>query len=575
MSSVQHQARRQQRIEELCAASIRALSGQADLHFRGQRLHRGRKLLPLFAPHLHPQVDKDDFFTFRGAADGLALRLSCSNADLHQQLMPEEPVPHLVFELLEQIRCESLADTAMPGLAQNLAHSFEQWSLAFVAAGLADTSRGILLFCVTQMCRARVLAAPVPHAVEDLLESTRAGIGPMIGVDMAAMRQKRHDQRAYAEHALNIARWVAEMFEANAEEDENSKALAEDGEDIERAAFRLVMQVGKSMPEQMASVVTGRSRVFESSQDRYQVFTRAHDREQPASALARSGELQQLREQLDQHIAAQHIHLPRLVRALHALLARPQREGWDSALEEGLVDGRRLSLLISSPTERRLFRQERQTPLADSVVSILIDCSGSMREHQQAVAVLADTLARALEMAGVSSEVLGFTTGGWNGGRAQRDWQRAGRPAHPGRLNELCHIVFKDARTPWRQSRNAMAALLKSDLFRESIDGEALQWASGRLAQREERRKLMIVISDGCPMDSATSLANDAFYLDNHLQQVVQGLEQQGEIELLALGVGLDLSPYYSRCQALDLSQTVGNSVFAELIALLAGHKRR
>jgi len=422
MTSVQHQARRQQRIEELCAASIRALSGQADLHFRGQRLHRGRKLLPLFAPHLHPQVDKDDFFTFRGAADGLALRLSCSNADLHQQLMPEEPVPHLVFELLEQIRCESLADTAMPGLAQNLAHSFEQWSLAFVAAGLADTSRGILLFCVTQMCRARVLAAPVPHAVEDLLESTRAGIGPMIGVDMAALRQKRHDQRAYAEHALNIARWVADMFEANAEEVENSKTLTEDGEDIDRAAFRLVMQVGKSMPEQMASVVTGRSRVFESSQDRYQVFTRAYDRELPASALARSGELQQLREQLDQHIAAQHIHLPRLVRALHALLARPQREGWDSALEEGLVDGRRLSLLISSPTERRLFRQERQTPLADSVVSILIDCSGSMREHQQAVAVLADTLARALELAGVSSEVLGFTTGGWNGGRAQRDW---------------------------------------------------------------------------------------------------------------------------------------------------------
>lgn len=232
-------------------------------------------------------------------------------------------------------------------------------------------------------------------------------------------------------------------------------------------------------------------------------------------------------------------------------------------------------MLISSPTERRLFRQERQTPLADSMVSILIDCSGSMREHQQAVAVLADTLARALELAGVSSEVLGFTTGGWNGGRAQRDWQRAGRPAHPGRLNELCHIVFKDARTPWRQSRNAMAALLKSDLFRESIDGEALQWASGRLAQREERRKLMIVISDGCPMDSATSLANDAFYLDNHLQQVVQGLEQQGEIELLALGVGLDLSPYYSRCQALDLSQTAGNSVFAELIALLAGQQRR
>lgn len=575
MSAVQQQTRQQQRIEELCAASIRALSGDANLHFRGSRLHRGRKLLPLYAPHLHPDGERDDFLTYRGAADGLALRLSASDAELHRRLMPTEPVPHLVFDLLEQIRCESLADVAMPGVARNLAHSFEQWSLAFVAAGLADTSRGILLFCVTQMCRARVLTAPVPHAIEDLLESTRAGIGPVIGLEMAGLRRTRHDQQAYAQHALNIARWVANMFDAHREEDEDGGSQLEEGEDIERAAFRLVMQVGKNMPEQMASVVTGRSRVFESTQDRYQVFTRAYDREVAALALARIGELQQLREQLDQRIAAQHINFQRLARALQTLLARPQRDGWDSALEEGRIDGRRLAQLISSPTERRLFKQERQTPLADSVVSILIDCSGSMREHKDAVAVLADSLARALEMAGVPSEVLGFTTGGWNGGRAQRDWLRAGRPVHPGRLNELCHIVFKDARTPWRQARHAMAALLKSDLFRESIDGEALDWASARLAQREEQRKLLIVISDGCPMDSATSLTNDSFYLDNHLQQVVQRLEQQGEIEVVALGVGLDLSPYYSRCQALDLSLPPGNSVFGEIIALLAGPTRR
>lgn len=575
MSEVQTQARHQQRVEELCAAAIRALSGEADLHFRGRRLHRARKALPLYAPHLHPDVDKDDFFTFRGAADGLALRLSLSDAELHHRLLPAEPVRHLVFDLLEQIRVESLADAAMPGVARNLARTFEQWSLAFVDAGLADSARGILLYCVTQMCRARVLAAPVPAAVEDLLESTRAGIGPMIGNDMAGLRRTRHDQRAYAAHALAIAGLVAEMIESAADEDDGGARPREDGEDIERAAFRLVMQVGKNMPEQMASVVTGRSRVFESADDGYRVFTRAHDREVKALELARHAELLQLREQLDQRLAAQRTNLPRLARALKALLARPRRDGWDSAREEGLIDGRRLAQLISSPTERRLFKQEHREPLADSIVSLLIDCSGSMREHALPVAMLADTLVRALEMAGVPSEVLGFTTGAWNGGRAQRDWQRAGRPAHPGRLNELCHIVFKDAATPWRRARTALGALLKGDLFRESIDGEALDWACARLALREEQRKLLLVVSDGCPMDGATSQANDAFYLDNHLQQVVRRIEQRAEVEVSALGVGLDLSPYYSRCQALDLSTPAGNGVFGEIIALLGQRTRR
>ena len=575
MADVQRQARYQQRVEELCAAAIRALSGQTDLHFRGRRLHRARRALPLYAPHLHPDAERDDFITFRGAADGLALRLTQSDAQLHHRLAPAEPVQRLVFDLLEQTRVESLADPAMPGVARNLAHSFEQWSLAFVDAGLAESARGILLYCVTQMCRARVHAAPLPHAVEDLLETTRGGLAPMIGQDMAGLRRQRHDQSAYAAHALAIARLVARMIESAADDDDGDTRRSDDDEDVERAAFQLVMRVDRNMPEAVASVVTGRSRVFESADDTYRVYTRAYDREVHASDLARVAVLQEYRQQLDQRIAAQRINLPRLARALKALLAQPRRDGWDSALEEGLIDGRRLAQLINSPTERRLFRQEHDEPLADCIVGILIDCSGSMREHALPVAMLTDILVRALEMAGVPSEVLGFTTGGWNGGRAQRDWVRAGRPGDPGRLNELCHIVFKEADIPWRRGRTGMGALLKGDLFRESVDGEALDWACARLAVREESRKLLIVVSDGCPTDGATQLANDSFYLDNHLKQVVQRHEQRAEVEVCALGVGLDLSPYYSHCQALDLSAPPGNSVFGEIISLLGRRTRR
>lgn len=170
----------------------------------------------------------------------------------------------------------------------------------------------------------------------------------------------------------------------------------------------------------------------------------------------------------------------------------------------------------------------------------------------------------------MSNEVLGYTTGAWNGGRAQRDWLRAGKPRHPGRLNEACHLIFKDADTSWRRARPSMGALLKADLFREGIDGEAVAWACQRLKQRHERRRLLLVISDGCPMDGATNLANDTYYLDNHLKDVVATETQQGSVAILGVGVGLDLSPFYPRSLALDLSSPPGYGLFRELLALLA-----
>ena len=206
----------------------------------------------------------------------------------------------------------------------------------------------------------------------------------------------------------------------------------------------------------------------------------------------------------------------------------------------GQIDGRRLAQLVSSPAERHLFRQERFQPKPHTLVSLLIDCSGSMKAHIEAVAVLVDIFVRASLQAGINTEVLGFTTGAWNGGRAQRDWLAQGRPAHPGRLNEVSYMVYKDAETGWRRARPAIAALLKPDLFREGVDGEAVDWACARMSGRDEQRRVLIVISDGCPMDTATNLANDAFYLDNHLKEVVARHERQADIDIFGLGVGLD-----------------------------------
>lgn len=572
MSQAQRRARHEQQVAELCAAMVRAFSGEADLHFRGQRLHRGREPLPWFAPHLHPSPETDDFTSFRGAADGLALRLTASDTALHLSLRPQEQVESMVFELLEQFRVEALAPETMPGMLRNLRHRHEQWSLSFHHSGLTDSARGILLYTVAQICRARVTGQQVVEETEDLLELTRAALAPLLGHDLAGLRRHRTDQAAYAVHALSIARAVADMLHSVDDEAEDPR---EGNEDPRRSVFSLVADMDQEIVERFTSAVSGRSALLDDADGAYRIFTSAYDRQHDAASLARKELLAEYRERLDRRIAGQGVNIARLARELRALLAVPTRDGWDGGQEEGRIDGRRLAQLVASPTERRLFRTERLEPVADCMVTFLIDCSGSMKEHSESVAMLVDVFARALEQAGVTSEILGFTTGAWNGGRAQRDWIRAGKPAHPGRLNESCHLVFKAADTPWRRARPAIATLLKDDLFREGFDGEAVDWACARLLARTEARKLLLVISDGSPMDSATHLANDAHYLDHHLRDVVDRYRQTGGVEIAGVGVGLDLSPYYSRSHVLDLAASTGNQIFREITGLIAGHGGR
>ncbi len=568
--------RHQQRIDDLCAASIRALSGQVGLHFRGRRLFRDDQALPPFAPHLSPQPALDDFSSFRGAADAMALRLRCADAQLHARLRPAEPMERMLFEMLEQFRVEALAPADMPGMAHNLRHRFEAWSMAFYNSGLTETAKGMLLYTVAQITRSRVTAQPVVEATEDAIEATRMSIVRSLGHDLAGLRRQRFDQAAYAQHALSIARLVAGMLAAY---DLEQVAGADDSDtepDDQPLDFNLWMDFdGEDGDEGFTTASSGSSRTLAEAGGVYRVFSDAFDTETHADTLVRATLLREHRERLDHLIERQGLSVARLARELNAVLATPVRDGWLHGQEEGHIDGRHLSQLITSPSERRLFRIEQHAPVCDSAVSFLIDCSGSMREHIEPVAILVDVMARALDQIGVITEVLGFTTNAWNGGRAQKAWRRAGRPPHPGRLNEVAHLVFKDSDTPWRRARPAMGALLKSDLFREGVDGEAVSWAAQRLVQRHDGRRLLLVVSDGSPTDGATALANDAHYLDHHLCQVVAGLQAQGEVEVYGIGVGLDLSPYYRHNRALDLSHSVTQAVLREIVALIAAGPRR
>jgi cobaltochelatase CobT len=570
--------RHQQRIDDLCAATIRALSGQAGLHFRGRRLYRGDKALPPFAPHLSPKPEVDDFPSFRGAADAMALRLGFADPALHKRLRPTDPMERMLFEMLEQFRVEALAPADMPGMAYNLRHRFEAWSMAFYKNGLTETSKGILLYTVAQITRARVTAQPVVEATEDVIEATRMSIVRSLGHDLAGLRRQRFDQTAYAAHALSMASLVAGMLAVYDVEAIGGDSGTEP--DDQSLDFSLWMDFdGEGEEERFTTASSGNSRSLAESGGMYRVFTEEFDTEVDAAALVRPAVLQEYRERLDQRIEQQGLSVARLARQLNAVLATPVSDGWIGGQEEGYIDGRQLSQLITSPSERRLFRVEKHEQVASCAVSFLIDCSGSMREHIESVAVLVDVMSRALDQIGVTTEVLGFTTNAWNGGRARKAWMRAGRPSHPGRLNETAHLIFKDSDTPWRRARPAMGALLKSDLFREGVDGEAITWAAQRLVQRHDGRRLMMVISDGSPTDGATTLANDAHYLDHHLCNVVAQLEAQGQVEIYGIGVGLDLSPYYRNNRAFDLSNSVSNTVLLEIVAMIAAgtvrHERK
>lgn len=555
------------RVDDLCAAVLRAATGHAQLHFEAGRLYDDARPVPVRAPHLRVEPGDDRLSARRAVADAVALRLRHSDSALHADLAPVEPVARLIFEWLEQLRVESLVPDELPGMRGNLERRYRDWSDGFFASGSADTSIGVLLFALSQIVWSRLTSRALPDEVADFLEPTRAALAPVLGPSLAGIRRHRTDQAGFASHALVIAHEVAQRVQAEID-DEPQTGRSRPG------ALMLDLAFDQDDTVAFPPVQTATSASYRALGGQYRIFTTRHDQECEATDLVRAGLLREYRDRLDQRIAKQSVNVPRLTRALRAVLALPHRDGWLFGQEEGAVDGRRLAQLVSSPGERRLFRRDRFVPIADAAVALLIDCSGSMRVNIESVAVMVDVLMRALEQAGVPTEVLGFTTAAWNGGRARQEWLSMGRPALPGRLNEVRHLVFKSAQTNWRRARRPLAALLKNDLFREGVDGEAVDWACARLLNQDASRRVLVVFSDGCPMDSATNQANDDFYLDNHLKAVITRNTRQHGIDIRGVGVGLDLGAYYPRSMAVDFEQGLDNGVFDELVQLM-GRPRR
>jgi len=563
----------QQQVEELCGATIRAVSGENNFRFRGRRPEVNGQSSGIRAPHLQPDLSKDDYQSFRGAADGIALRLQHSDAQLHQQLVPASAVGQIIFELLEQLRVESLVNPNHPGAKANLKHRYQQWCNDFSHSNMIENHIGLLVYTIAQVVWARLNRHGVSEATEDLIEPQRMMLAPHIGGYLLGLRNNPHHQQIYGEHALGIVKVIDEIVTAMIDEsdDKNNDAISEAEAAV--AGFSLILYPQANPDGQSASATEPSYRneynKLVKQLANYTVFSTSNDRVVAAEQLILPHQSKKLRAQQDQLIANQGVNVPRLARDLTKILAAPQRDGWQFGQEQGYIDAKRLTTLVTSPDFRQLFKTERYQPHNDCLVTFLIDNSGSMKHHISSIAMLVELMTKALELAGATSEILGFTTRAWQGGKPLKQWRARGSLANPGRLAELEHIIYKDADTPLKRARHQLVALLKPELFREGIDGEALLWAASRMQARPEPRKILIVLSDGCPMETATNQANEAGYLDNHLRHVCEMLEARGDIELYALGFGLDLSNYYRSNLALDLPEILENGVFKDILQLI------
>lgn len=544
--------RREQHIRELRAASIRGLSGRRGIQFRGPDLYDGRRRVAIPVPHLNPPTE-------RGAADGIALRLRYTDPELHRELLPTDPAARLVFEMLEQFRVESLIPLSWSGVRRNVLERFRTWSGEFEASASAETAAGLLLYTVAQVCRSRITADPMGEWTSDVIEQTRFGLVPAIGNELAALRRNRHSQSQFGAVARIIADTVADLAVLQPEPG---------GAAPRPAAFPWLNDFdGEDSGDDSSLVASGSARRLGGDSAGYRVFTRHYDETRGVASLVRPDLLREYRQRIDTLAAATGVSPRLLGRQLTQLLAAPRVDGWEGGHHSGYIDGRRLAQLVAAPNERSIFLARRQAPRPDSIVTFLVDCSGSMKAFSETLVTLLDIFARALDLAGTSCEILGFTTVSWNGGRPRKDWLRAGRPPVPGRLNEVRHLVVKSADESWRSARLAIAGLLKLDLYREGVDGEAVEWACTRLAGRDEHRRILVVISDGSPMDAATSLANGEHYLDRHLREV---LARDRDVDICAVGVGLDLSAYYDHCTAVDLTNGVDRRVTSDVLATIA-----
>jgi cobaltochelatase CobT len=528
---------------------------------------------------------KAEIAVIRGHADAAALSVACHDPKLHERLAPPGGEARQVFEAIEQARVEAIGAQRMQGVAANLAARIEQRYERSRFAEVAERSEAPLPDALGLLVREMLTGQIPPAKARAIVNLWRPWIGGRARSLLERMPEMLSDQEAFGRltrdllAALNLADQFdqqqnedqqssesesdpnaadtedenaegeqrADLSDARSERDANSERALDDRED--GSTDRLDRDADASELPRRSEPWRPNLSVLENPEAfGYKVFTRSYDETVNAEELCDPDELERLRSFLDKQLQALHGAVARLANRLQRRLLAQQNRGWDFDLDEGMIDAARLARVIVDPMHPLTYKRERDTEFRDTAVTLLLDNSGSMRGRPIMVAACcADILARTLERCGVKVEILGFTTRAWKGGHSREEWLNALKPPLPGRLNDLRHIIYKAADAPWRRSRRNLGLMMREGLLKENIDGEALTWAHNRLLARPEQRRILMMISDGAPVDDSTLSVNSGAYLERHLRQVIEEIETRSSVELLAIGIGHDVTRYYRR----------------------------
>ncbi|HEY5107469.1 MAG TPA: cobaltochelatase subunit CobT [Caulobacteraceae bacterium] len=596
------------------ANAARSLAEQPDLEVvfsgDGPSLIGHRAVLP----HPPRELSGPETTRIRGLADQLALRVAHHNETVHAKTKPKTLEGAQVYDALEQARIEAIGANALAGVRQNLAAVLEQAVQRKGLSHLGDRAAAPIADIVAMMVRERLTGEPPPPAARALVDSFRAELEAKAGPDLDRLTGAIEDQKSFARIARAVVRDLSmgddlsDAPDQDIEDEESEDGDAEsssDGEgDGEEDAQQSTSLDDREKSHRESESADSELTETESDDDAepsddelemtdgdkparpnikdpgrpeppYKLFTAQHDETVSAEELCEPEELARLRAYLDQQLANLSNVVSRLANRLQRKLLAQQNRSWSFDLEEGMLDVARLTRVIIDPTAPLSFKQEEDTEFRDTVVSLLIDNSGSMRGRPIMVAaVCADILARTLERCAVKVEILGFTTRAWKGGASRDDWLKAGKPPAPGRLNDLRHIIYKSADTPWRRARKNLGLMMREGLLKENIDGEALMWAHQRLIARTEQRRILMVISDGAPVDDSTLSVNSGHYLERHLRRVIGEIEARSPVELIAIGIGHDVTRYYRRAVTIVDVEQLGGVITEQLAALFEEEPR-
>ena len=566
-------------------------------------------------PQVSRRMTREEVLLARGTADALALNRRYHNGETHARYLPQGEMARDLYEAMETARCEAMGARDMPGTAGNIDAKIRHDSLRKGYDQAKQASDVPLATAAGYLVRHLATGRPLPAGAQNVMELWRGFIEDQAGGTLEGLDKSLKDQSAFAKFSRQIISDLGygdqlgddpdqldedqeDEAEEGAEEEQDPDSTGQDDQDDEEAEGspeqsqeeqqdQSQAQVSMDdmadqelgdeaeMPEGDAPMEPPAPQPVSDADPNYLVYNDQHDEIIGAEELAEPVELERLRAYLDQQLEPLKGAVSRLANKLQRRLQAQQNRSWEFDLEEGILDAGRLARVVANPTTPLSFKVEKDTEFRDTVVTLLLDNSGSMRGRPISIAAIcADVLARTLERCNVKVEILGFTTRAWKGGQAREAWLNEGRPVQPGRLNDLRHIIYKSADAPWRRTRDNLGLMMKEGLLKENIDGEALEWAHRRMLARREQRKILMVISDGAPVDDSTLSVNPANYLEKHLRDVISMVEKRKMVELLAIGIGHDVTRYYDRAVTITDVEQLAGAMTEQLAALFDSDPR-